>query len=295
MRPVVSLNNYLDPVVADSRYWDAKVLLEYRNELIAAGRRVGTVRQRLLHIEHLNRRHRDLLAVTKQDLVNHLADKSKTNGPEGQKAIRASLRSFYTWAHESHLIDANPSATLSPIRIPRVIARIAADSDVQAALITATPQQEAMILLARYGCLRLAELTALESGDRQEDLLHIVGKGGKHRLVPANDALLRSLLRLEREQGSGPYFPGRYGRTMHPTAVGKIIRRVTGWNPHSLRHAGATAAYNSTRDIRAVQELLGHASLATTERYLHTSLDRVRIVAAATSLPTGIPLAVEAA
>lgn len=258
----------------------------YRNHLIAAGRSTGTVKQRLLHIDHLARRHPDLLAVSTADLEAHLAIKATNNGAEGLKAIRASLRSFYRWAHESGLTSTDPSASLLPIRVPRQVSRMAADSDLQAALITATAQQRAMICLARFGCLRLSELTSLRTDARQADLLHIIGKGGKHRLVPANDYLLHSLLTLEQEQGTGPYFPGRFGGTMHPTAVGKIITRLTGWNPHSLRHAGATAAYEATRDLRAVQELLGHASLATTERYLHTSLDKIRAAAAGTGFTT---------
>ena len=259
------------------------MLGSYRNDLIASGKREGTVRQRLLHIDHLSHHHPRLLAVTRQNLVDHLARKARTNGPEGLKAIRSSLRSFYRWAHNVELIPTDPSITLDPIRVPRTIARIAPDTDIQAALITATTPQRAMILLARFGCLRLNELTTLHTRDRQGDLLKIDGKGGKHRIVPANPDLLHTLLEMERDLSGGYYFPGRYGGTMHPTAVGKIITRVTGWNPHSLRHAGATAAYESTKDLRAVQELLGHASLATTERYLHTSLDQVRAAAAGTA------------
>jgi integrase/recombinase XerC len=252
----------------------------YANHLYAARRSIGTVKQRLLHMEHLARRHPNLLTVTTEDLKAHLAVKSQTNGAEGLKSIRASLRSFYSWAYEEGHIDHDPSARLSPIPVPRVIARCAPDDDLQAALITATPQHRAMILLARFGCLRLAELTRLHTDDRRGDVLHIIGKGGKHRLVPAHPELMHVLLILENDQGRGYYFPGRYGSTMHPTAVGKIITRTTGWNPHSLRHAGATAAYRATRDLRAVQQLLGHSSLATTERYLHTSLDEVRAAVA---------------
>lgn len=270
-------------VLSLSNAREAKVLGRYANHLYAAGRSLGTVKQRLLHIEHLHRRHPNLLSVTSFDLEAHMAAKAAKCGPEALKAIRSSMRAFYSWAHKEGLIDQDPSMRLAPIRVPRTVARIAPDADLQAALITATDQQRAMILLARFGCLRLAELTHLSSHDRRGDLLHIVGKGGKHRLVPCNDALLDALLTLERQQGPGPYFPGRYGSSMHPVAVGKIITRVTGWNPHSLRHAGATAAYEATHDLRAVQQLLGHSSLATTERYLHTSLDKIRAAANATA------------
>lgn len=260
------------------------MLTEYSNHLIAAGLRAGTIRQRLHHIQHVALYHPDLVAVTTSDLEKHLARKSATNGPEGLKAIRASMRSFYRWTRTVGYTNDNPAKQLKPIRIPRTISRMAPDSALQTALITATPSERAMILLARYGCLRLSELTNLRTTDRRGDVLHIHGKGGKDRLVPINDDLMLVLLQLEREQGRGPYFPGRYGGTMHPTSVGKIMSRVTGWNPHSLRHAGATAAYEATNDLRAVQELLGHASLATTERYLHTSMTRVRAAVAGATM-----------
>lgn len=94
-----------------------------------------------------------------------------------------------------------------------------------------------------------------------------------------------SYRRLEWRTGPGRYyFPGRFGGALHPMSVNKIITRHTGWNPHSLRHAGATAAYNSTRDMRAVQLMLGHASLATTQRYLHVDEDGMHAAALGTSL-----------
>lgn len=262
------------------------MLRDYKNSLLAAGKAIGTTDQRMLHIEHLQRTYPELLTVTPQQLVDYLAARRMTHAAESRKAIRSSIRSFYSWAHRAGLIKDDPSLALESVIVPVTIARIAADSDLQAALITATLEQRAMILLARFGCLRLTELTTLHSSARRGDVLHIVGKGGKHRLVPANDELLHVLMALEQRNGGGYYFPGRYGSHMHPTAVGKIITRLTGWNPHSLRHAGATAAYETTGDLRAVQEFLGHSSLATTQRYLHTSLNKVRAVAAGTAFTT---------
>lgn len=258
------------------------MLTRYQHHLIAGGRALGTVDRRILHIEHLQRVYPNLLTVTEADLKAYLAAR-RTQAPETRKSIRTSLQTFYRWTTKQGLTPTDPAADLEPIHVPRTIARIAPDADIQTALITATLEQRAMILLARFGCLRLAELTTLRTDARQGDILHVIGKGQKHRLVPANDELLLVLMQLERQNGSGFYFPGRYGSHMHPTAVGKIITRTTGWNPHSLRHAGATAAYNATGDIRAVQELLGHSSLATTERYLHTDLNKIRAAAAATA------------
>jgi len=258
---------------------------DYRNSLLAAGRSPGTVRQRLMHIDHLQRRHADLLTVTARDLERFLAERRTSHSAEARKSLRSSFRAFYGWAHKTGRIPDDPAHGLPPIRVPRKMPRMAADGEVELALMSAPLNETAMILLGRLAGLRLTEIATLHTSHREYDVLRITGKGEKQRLVPINDDLMHVLLDLEDEQQGGYYFPGRYGGHMHPASVNKIITRRLGANPHSLRHAAATSAYNGTRDLRAVQDFLGHSSLATTERYLHVGLDAVRTAAAATALP----------
>jgi integrase/recombinase XerC len=257
------------------------MLHRYENHLLATSHSPATVRAYLGQLDRLSRTHPDILTVTTADLEAYLA-RRRHLAAETRKAIRAAFRSFYAWAQRTGLRIDNPAADLDGIPVPRVMPRLAPDDQVQLALITATTEQTAMILLGRLACLRLTELTTLHMRHREGDVLRVTGKGDKQRMVPIADDLLPILLTLERQQGHGFYFPGRWGGSMHPQSVNKIITRVTGTNPHSLRHAGATAAYRSTRNLRAVQELLGHASLATTQRYLHTSLEEVREAAQGT-------------
>ncbi len=260
------------------------MLINYRNHLLAAGRGEGTARLYLGHIEHLRRYHPNLSTVTLEDLKAYLAVR-RTLAGNTRKSMRSAFRSFFGWAHAYAGFPDDPAYLLEPITVPWTIPHVAADEVVQMGLLTADDQLTAMILLARYGCLRLTELTTLHTKAREHDLLRIRGKGEKERLVPANDELLHVLLILERRLNGGYYFPGRYGGHMHPQSVNKIITRHLGTNPHSLRHAGATAAYEATgHDIRAVQMLLGHASLATTQRYLHPGMDAVRRAAAGTRM-----------
>lgn len=251
--------------------------------MLASGLATSTIKLRLQHIEHLRRVHPDPLIVTEKQLVAYMASKSR-QGPSARGNIRASLRKFYRWAKRAGYLDKNPAKILEPIHVPRVIAKLAPDDDIALSLIGAPDHEQGMILLGRLACLRLSELSGLHTSMRENDLLRVVGKGSKMRMVPISDELMPVLLKLERINGGGYYFPGRFGGHMHPQAVNKIITRRTGWNPHSLRHAGATAAYRATKDLRAVQELLGHASLATTERYLHVGLDEVRAAAQGTAL-----------
>lgn len=265
-----------------------EMLHDWLTHLFAAGHSPSTVRAYYGHLTRFQRAHPDLLLCTNHDLEEYIAARRVTHSPESRKAIRAALRSFYRWAHHQHLIGDDPSLELPAIHIPRTVARLADDATLQIALINASPRDRALILLGRMAGLRLSEISSLHTDQRQNDILTITGKGGKTRLVPVNDTLMAALLTLERQQGSGYYFPGLVsGHHLHPMSVNKIITRVTGTNPHSLRHAAATSAYANTHDLRAVQEFLGHSSLATTERYLHVNLDQVRRVGRAADFPSG--------
>jgi integrase/recombinase XerC len=261
------------------------------NHLLAAGRSLGTVRQRVGQIARLQLTRPDLLAVTTLDLDDHLAQmRVRGHKPETRRAMRSSMAVYYRWLHRAGHIPCDPAAELLSIRIPHTVSRIADDDDLQVALLRAPLDVRAMIMLARFGCLRLAEFTALRTEHRHGDVLHVRGKGGRERVVPMNDELFATLMQLERQVGPGYYFPGRFGGHLHTSSSSKIMTRYTGWNPHSLRHAGATAAYRATGDLRAVQEFLGHSSIATTQRYLHLDEDSLRRVATGTSFLRPIDL-----
>jgi site-specific recombinase XerD len=255
---------------------------EYAQHLAAAGRAAGTIKLRTTHLTHLSR-HYNLTTVTTGQLEQMLAARRDTHSAESRKSLRSSYRSFYRWADRTGNVTSNPAADLTPITVPVKVARVAADDVLQNALIVADQWQTAMIYLARFACLRLTELTTLHTSQRTNDELRIVGKGDKERVVYCNEDLMHALLTLERIQGRGYYFPGRISGHMHSASVNKIMTRLTGCNPHSLRHAGATAAYKATGDLRSVQLMLGHSSMATTQRYLHPGVNELRAVAAGTA------------
>jgi site-specific recombinase XerD len=242
----------------------------------------------LNRLEVLNRHHPDLLTVTTAELEHFLAVRRDTHAAESRKAFRSAFRSFYSWALEAGYIDLDPAARLHSVRIPVTVPRIAQDDVVLLSLLNAPADERAMILLGRLACLRLSEITNLHTRHREGDVLRITGKGEKQRLVPINLELFAALLTLEHAHGDGYYFPGRYGGALHLTTVGRKITMRTGTNPHALRHAGATAAYRATNDLRAVQLLLGHSSLATTQRYLHVGMDAVRRAADGTAFTTTV-------
>ena len=97
--------------------------------------------------------------------------------------------------------------------------------------------------------------------------------------------LLAALMALEEMNGSGFHFPGAGNSGhVHLDTVYAVIQRTVGVHPHALRHAAATAPYRQTHDLQAVQAFLGHASLATTQTYLHVSEAQMDTLARAVSL-----------
>lgn len=251
--------------------------------LEASDRLPATIRLRLRHIAALAAAH-DLLTVTRDDLeaaqavTRHLA-------PETRKSVLASWRLFFAWAHTRGHRPDNPAAELPAIRSRTRQPRVATDAAVRRALRGATTRERAMILLARDGWLRLSEIATSHPKQRTGDRITVRGKGDKDRTVYLSPALGRTLDELEQTQGrAGHYLPGVRVPHQHPTNISKTISRLTGYNPHALRHAGATAAWRATHDLRAIQEMLGHASIATTQRYLHVHDDDRRAVANAAAL-----------
>lgn len=256
-----------------------QLIHEFERWLLSSYRSDGTVKLRMRHVRQLARRLPLALAT-----VQHLEDAMRETrhlSSETRHSMLASWKLFYRWAVARHFIMADPTLLLDPVPVRTRMPRIAADADVRRALLNASPRDRALVMLGRYACLRLSEISSLHMGDRNGDMLTVLGKGDKQRFVDVNDPLMLALRALEEEQPYGYYFPGENGH-LHPQSVHKIIKRVTGWNPHALRHAGATAAYRATLDLRAVQEMLGHSSLATTQRYLHVANDARRRAAHAT-------------
>lgn len=257
--------------------------------LLASYRADGTVQLRIRHARMLAQHVQISLATDEQ--IERALISTRHYSAEYRHSILASWKLLYRWAVAKRLVMHDPTLLLDPIPVRKRVPRIAPDAAVSDALLNASPRDRALVLLARYGCLRLTEITTLHMKHRTGETLIIRGKGDKERFVDVNPPLMLALTALEDEQPWGAYFPGATDGHLHPQSVHKIIKRVTGWHPHALRHAGATAAYRTTRNLRAVQEMLGHSSLATTERYLHITSSERREAALATIIQPGGMLA----
>ncbi|MEP6631625.1 MAG: tyrosine recombinase XerC [Lapillicoccus sp.] len=278
------------------------------------GRSAHTVRAYTADIRHLAHflasagggvgQEDDLLAGARLgDLRAWLARQAADGAARTSLARRAAAaRTFYRWAVRTDRVPADPSLRLvAPRRQSRLpgVLRTAEASALLDVAATASDDDDvvhirnrAVLELLYASGIRVGELVALDVDDvdHAHDLVRVMGKGGKERVVPfgipARCALELWLARRADlvTQDSGPaLFLGRRGRRVDPRQVRQVehlllahVRDAPDMGPHGLRHSAATHLLEGGADLRMVQELLGHASLATTQIYTHVSVERLR-------------------
>lgn len=279
------------------RLW-AEPVAAWLAHLRAGGRAAGTVRVRHAWLGTLAQTYADPWQVSTDDLALFLARSDWT--AETRKSARASVRGFYRWAESAGRILANPAARLSPVLTPRALPRPAPDSAVMAALERADDRTRLALMLAALAGLRRTEIATLHARDIRPGSLSIRGKGGHGRIVPLHpdlDAALQAELHRRRTGHTGTgwapggdplgwIFPAPHGWHLSPDRIGRLIADVLppGWSAHTLRHRFASQTYAAQRDLRAVQELLGHARPETTARYAAVPGDALTSAVAAASL-----------
>lgn len=208
-------------------------------------------------------------SVTSDDLVTYLAEQSQW-GASTKRSMRSTLRSFYAWAHDAAKMPQNPALRLPKVKTPLGRPRPAPESSVASGQRAHDWRVRVMVQLAAYAGMRCCEIAQVSTDDLVEDLLGwslvVHGKGRKVRVVPLRDEVAHVLRRMP----SGFIFPGQDNGHLSASYVSKLISRdlPEGVTAHMLRHWFASRAYIAGgNDIRAVQELLGHASVATTQIY----------------------------
>lgn len=248
----------------------------YREHLAAAGRPQTTIGLRTWQLDHLSRGLGiPLSEVTTERLIGFLAQQDWA--PETRKSYRSAVRGFCAWAMKTGIITHDPAVDLPPVRVPRASARPCPEATYAAALGRADARGKLMLRLAAEAGLRRAEIARIHS----RDLVHtatgpslvVHGKGDHIRIVPITDSLAALIL-----DAGGWVFPSIRGKHLEPKTIGMMCSRLLGDHVtvHQLRHRFASRAYRGTHNLRAVQELLGHSTLATTERYLDCSEDERR-------------------
>jgi integrase len=255
-----------------------------------ANRSAGTIRLRTYHVGRVLREiDVDPWQVTSQQIIDYLA--AQNWGPETRRSVRAALRAFYGWAMATGRCAQSPAELLPIITLPRAVPRPTPEHIYRQALLEADDRVQLMIRLAAHHGLRAGEISRVRREDITPDLLgwslRVLGKGGHVRDVPLHDDLARELL----AHGPGWIFPSiaSAGGPLTPGHVTRLVSRALpdNWTCHTLRHRCGTVAYWNTKDLRAVQELLGHAKVETTVRYTKIRPDSIRaaMMAAAATPP----------
>jgi integrase/recombinase XerC len=235
------------------------------------------------------------------DLRAWLAHEANEGAGNATRARHLSaVRSFYRFLARRHGVD-NPALKLITAPrarkpLPRALApeqaRAVTDDIAEMADTAALQARDTALFTLLYGCgLRIAEALALNVRDAPAEgvdmVLRVVGKGGKERIVPVLPVVRWAIgewLRLHPDRApSGPLFLGARGKRLDAAVAQKVLREFRRLNglpehatPHSLRHSFATHLLAGGADLRSIQDLLGHASLSTTQRY--TSVDQARLV-----------------
>ena len=255
------------------RQVSAHTLDAYRRDLAALAAWVGTQRA-------------DLVALPAEQLRAFVAAEHRRGlSPKSLQRRLSACRSFYRWLLRHGRIVANPAAAIRAPKAPRKLPQVL-DVDEASRLVevpTDAPlglRDRALLELFYSSGLRLSELCGLRwhDLDLSEGLVQVLGKGRKQRSVPVGSHARAALAAWRAEQrpvSDAPVFPGRNG-AITPRAVQLRLRQLAQRqglfkrvHPHLLRPSFASHVLESSGDLRGVQELLGHADIATTQIYTH--------------------------
>lgn len=246
----------------------------------------------------------EVLDVRLSDLRSWLGAQAAAGVARSTLSRRAAaIRTFCRWATRAGRLPQDPSLRLvAPKRrstLPDVLSAKGAEDLLEVAAVAsddADPvhlRDRAMLELLYATGIRVGELTGLDVDDLDDErrVVRVIGKGDKERRVPygapAREALGQWLRlgrpRLARSDSGPALFLGRRGRRVDQRQVRTVVHSLLehvedapDLGPHGLRHSAATHLLEGGADLRVVQELLGHASLATTQIYTHVSIERLR-------------------
>ena len=264
---------------------------------------LGDLESLITHLELVGVNNISQLELT--HLRSWLANQQVKGGARTTLSRRAvSVRLFTKWAVKNGFLEKDIAATLATPKghrtLPEVLeiadAKIAMDSMATRASEEETPislRDVAMVEMLYATGARVAELCGLDLSDIDYDrqTIRVLGKGNKERTIPLGNPAIKALKvwlkdgreSLKNEQSANAVFLGARGKRIDQRAVRTVvyealsaIEGIERMGPHALRHSAATHLLEGGADLRTVQEILGHASLATTQIYTHVSTERLQ-------------------
>jgi integrase/recombinase XerC len=233
--------------------------------------------------------------------LSHLYDQGL--GKTSVARALAALRSLYRWLAQEGVVEQNPAKLVSTPRLPKKLPRVPTIEEMNFVLdgkmpeVASFPERDRLMLELLYGCgIRNSELVGINVDDIRlsSEAILIRGKGKKERYVPFGGAARvalttylpwRQQLLATLKKTSAALLVNQRGGRLTTRSVGRIVKRIAvakglspDVHPHTLRHAFGTHMLEEGADLRAIQELLGHERLATTQRYTQLSVKHMMTV-----------------
>jgi integrase/recombinase XerC len=240
------------------------------------------------HIDH----------VTIRGFLSHLYEKGL--GKASVARSLAAVRSLYRWLAQEGVVEQNPAVLVSTPKLPKKLPRVPTIEEMNTVLdgpmpeVAAFPERDRLMFELLYGCgIRNSELVGINLDDIRlsNEAILIRGKGKKERYVPFGDSVKSALasylpLRLrmlaQRKKNTNALLINQRGGRLTTRSAGRIVKKVAvakglppDVHPHTLRHAFGTHMLEEGADLRAIQEMLGHERLSTTQRYTQLSMKHV--------------------
>lgn len=282
------------------------ILRDYRGYLtlqrglskLTAGAYSADVDKLLTYLADENVRLRDVSYATLENFAGMLYDLGIA--PSSRKRVISGIRSFFHFLKTENYLDSDPSELLETPRLGRKLPDVLSVGEIDAMIAAIDsecpyPDRDRAIVETLYGCgLRVSELVNLETSNLSpdEEYLMVTGKGNKQRLVPMSPVAVECIKAyMEGSRGINGVQPGedrfiflnRRGKRLTRQMIFIIITRLAeaaGINktisPHTLRHSFATHLLEGGANLRAIQAMLGHESIATTEIYIHIDRSHLR-------------------
>jgi integrase/recombinase XerC len=242
-----------------------------------------------------SRKWREIDHITIRGFLSHLYEKGL--GKTSVARSLAAVRSLYRWLAQEGVVEQNPAALVSTPKLPKKLPRVPTMEEMNSVLdgeipeIASFPERDRLMLELLYGCgIRNSELVSINLDDIRVPTAAILirGKGKKERYVPFGDAVksalapylpVRQSVLSEWRKNTPALLINQRGGRLTTRSVGRIIKKIAvakglspDVHPHTLRHAFGTHMLEEGADLRAIQEMLGHERLSTTQRYTQLSM-----------------------
>ncbi len=236
--------------------------------------------------------------LTIRGFLSHLYEKGL--GKTSVARSLAAVRSFYRWMAQEGVVEQNPAALVATPKLPKKLPRVPTIEEMNTVLdgqmpeVAAFPERDRLMFELLYGCgIRNSELIGINLDDIRlsSEAILIRGKGKKERYVPFGDSVkvaltaylpVRQKLLAERKRNTPALLINHRAGRLTTRSVGRIIKKIAvakglspDVHPHTLRHAFGTHLLEEGADLRAIQEMLGHERLSTTQRYTQLSMKHV--------------------